>query len=223
MKRGGGTPDSVGTMTRCRVVLSIVFALLLIGAVASWSRSRLALDMVSYRVGEVQPPRGGVENVWTYRARAIGVSHRHGKIGVVRTHHTSAAAAREDLQELVDAQGLHSISVPISLVKPLEDRGWAGFRSATDWNVLGLGMSSSSRAGNESWTVDVPHWMLGAVFGAGLFKLAVVPWFRWRRGRCPKCAYNLKGVVAASCPECGWDRGDTAPVLDEPGEMRRAA
>jgi hypothetical protein len=29
---------------------------------------------------------------------------------------------------------------------------------------------------------------------------------RRRRGRCPRCGYDLKHDLAAGCPECGWDR-----------------
>lgn len=29
---------------------------------------------------------------------------------------------------------------------------------------------------------------------------------RRRRGRCPRCAYDLRHGVAAGCPECGWGR-----------------
>jgi len=28
-------------------------------------------------------------------------------------------------------------------------------------------------------------------------------WKRRRRGRCPRCGYNLKGNVSGVCPECG--------------------
>lgn len=29
---------------------------------------------------------------------------------------------------------------------------------------------------------------------------------RIKRGRCPKCGYDLRGELEAGCPECGWDR-----------------
>ena len=29
---------------------------------------------------------------------------------------------------------------------------------------------------------------------------------RTRRGRCPRCGYDLRGEFADGCPECGWGR-----------------
>ncbi len=33
-------------------------------------------------------------------------------------------------------------------------------------------------------------------------------WLRIRRGHCPICKYDLRGDIAAGCPECGWNRAD---------------
>ncbi len=35
---------------------------------------------------------------------------------------------------------------------------------------------------------------------------------RVRKGRCPACAYDLKGNLADGCPECGWKRTENAPA-----------
>ncbi|MCK4873483.1 MAG: hypothetical protein KAS72_12215 [Phycisphaerales bacterium] len=35
---------------------------------------------------------------------------------------------------------------------------------------------------------------------------------RRRRGRCPLCAYDLRGELDAGCPECGWNRGTACSV-----------
>jgi len=41
---------------------------------------------------------------------------------------------------------------------------------------------------------------------------------RVRRGRCPRCGYDLRGQLGAGCPECGWNRaGDTAGRVAERG------
>jgi len=42
---------------------------------------------------------------------------------------------------------------------------------------------------------------------------------RVRRGRCPRCGYNLRGArveppaISAGCPECGWNRETTTMAL----------
>ena len=54
---------------------------------------------------------------------------------------------------------------------------------------------------HRSWVEGRPHRMSG--------------WFeprekrRMRRGLCPLCNYDLRGDLAAGCPECGWNREDT--------------
>ncbi|MCK4873747.1 MAG: hypothetical protein KAS72_13580 [Phycisphaerales bacterium] len=35
---------------------------------------------------------------------------------------------------------------------------------------------------------------------------------RRKRGRCPLCAYDLRGELDAGCPECGWNRGTACSV-----------
>jgi len=42
----------------------------------------------------------------------------------------------------------------------------------------------------------------GVLFVPGIAKRAI----RRKRGRCVKCGYDLRGDVAAGCPECGWNR-----------------
>jgi len=44
----------------------------------------------------------------------------------------------------------------------------------------------------------------GVLFVPGIAKRAI----RRKRGRCVKCGYDLRGDVAAGCPECGWGRED---------------
>ena len=48
---------------------------------------------------------------------------------------------------------------------------------------------------------------LGLFFGLTSAKRFI----RTRRGRCPRCGYDLQGNLSAGCPECGWGRGHTEP------------
>ena len=45
---------------------------------------------------------------------------------------------------------------------------------------------------------------LGLIVGFGAARRTL----RKRRGRCPMCAYDLRGNLDAGCPECGWNRSD---------------
>jgi len=42
----------------------------------------------------------------------------------------------------------------------------------------------------------------GVCFGFASAKRAI----RRKRGRCPRCGYDLRGQLAQGCPECGWRR-----------------
>jgi hypothetical protein len=65
----------------------------------------------------------------------------------------------------------------------------------------------------------LPHYPIWRGLIANTLFFAV-PWYlllisvpfvrrRWRlcRGQCPSCRYDLRGDLAAGCPECGWGRG----------------
>ena len=48
----------------------------------------------------------------------------------------------------------------------------------------------------------LPLWLLA------LCPVALRRRIRRKRGRCIKCGYDLRGDLAAGCPECGWNRGE---------------
>ena len=59
-----------------------------------------------------------------------------------------------------------------------------------------------------SWRRLVPLWgdFLCACFASwSLALLAIYGWYRtcWRRGNCPACDYDLRGLSEMRCPECG--------------------
>jgi len=47
----------------------------------------------------------------------------------------------------------------------------------------------------------------GVFFGFASAKRAI----RRKRGRCPRCGYDLRGNLSAGCSECGWEREESAP------------
>lgn len=67
-----------------------------------------------------------------------------------------------------------------------------------------------------------PLWML-FVFFAAYPAVAFVrgPWrryYRKKRGRCVRCAYDLTGNVSGRCPECGYTCAETAGKRRSVGE-----
>ncbi len=54
--------------------------------------------------------------------------------------------------------------------------------------------------------------IVNELFYGAVIVLSFVGWIqgrrasRRRRGRCPQCAYDLRGEFSAGCPECGWQR-----------------
>ena len=63
-----------------------------------------------------------------------------------------------------------------------------------------------------------PGFLVNTVFYALiLFPLVQIPFvlrrlIRRRRGRCPRCAYDLRGEFDVGCPECGWNRANATAV-----------
>jgi len=49
-----------------------------------------------------------------------------------------------------------------------------------------------------------------AIWGAIFFGFTTARrLIRAKRGRCPRCGYDLRGNLDAGCPECGWNRDTT--------------
>jgi hypothetical protein len=57
--------------------------------------------------------------------------------------------------------------------------------------------------GRNHWMLEAPLWPAVVALGTG----TVIAWYACRpslkKGRCRKCGYDLRGLRAARCPECG--------------------
>jgi hypothetical protein len=57
-----------------------------------------------------------------------------------------------------------------------------------------------------------PGFLIDSIFYALILWLLIPGPFvlrrliRIKRGRCPKCGYDLRGDLKRGCPECGWNR-----------------
>ena len=60
--------------------------------------------------------------------------------------------------------------------------------------------------------IVLPGFVIDTFFYAGIWFgvffgfTSAKRFIRARRGRCPRCAYDLRGQLDAGCPECGWNR-----------------
>jgi hypothetical protein len=66
--------------------------------------------------------------------------------------------------------------------------------------------------------VPLPFAISTVAWGVPWLALLMVPGllrraFRRRRGRCPRCGYDLQHDLASGCPECGWGREHNAVAL----------
>jgi len=101
-----------------------------------------------------------------------------------------------------------------------ESRGWASSGETTyglytyEWNI-----GANTKSGRDIPFAPIPLgltldtltfgslWWL-ALFGMGRFRR----WNRLRRNHCPKCNYNLRGLMPdAPCPECGQNNTPSIP------------
>jgi len=89
------------------------------------------------------------------------------------------------------------------------------------WGTMRLSMEHPGLP----WLPIFPGFLVNSVLYAAaayLLLTLAVQFHRWtllRRGRCPRCAYDLRHDLAAGCPECGWNRPSSEPerAPKEPG------
>jgi hypothetical protein len=211
-------------MSPWRFVLGMVCAVLLLAAAASWSRSRVAMDVATYRFGTLRAP--GEDHAdpihWTYTARSIELNHVLGVVRLRASKFKAIGSSPEEMQGWLDQPHWDGVSVPRKLLTDAPSNWTFRVSNWNDWNIMGLGIAPASTQGPDVWAAAIPHWMLCTLFASATWRLLGVPWWRWKRGRCPKCAYDLRAITAPRCPECAWDRGDTIKLPPEQGLSRAA-
>ncbi len=104
------------------------------------------------------------------------------------------------------------------------DAGWAEYRTAgypfAMVRARGHRVNPQAVVGQGPPVVPI---ISGVVLNAAFYAVMLVPVFalasflttgltysrrddRMDRGLCPSCAYDLRGLFAEGCPECGWNR-----------------
>lgn len=87
---------------------------------------------------------------------------------------------------------------------PIERSGWIAFPARITDRFDG----SDGMSFRPIWTgllIDAAFWSCAwpiVLFGPGAIRGRLRRW----RGRCPRCAYDLRAAPQGGCPECGWRR-----------------
>lgn len=206
----GRVGDTLCVMSRGRVILVVVLALVLAATVASWIRSRVSFDTAVVRRGVLRAPGEDVDQplMWTYTSRMLSMNHRRGKVGIVFIYSKGEGAAREDMEGWLSQKSWETSSLPVGNVVVMPGREWVKYESLLNWHVLGCGMMRVVRPGSVSMACDIPHALPATVLTAAIGVLVGRPWLRRRRGRCVWCGYDLKHDYKSGCSECG--RGRTS-------------
>ncbi len=90
----------------------------------------------------------------------------------------------------------------------------AGHRPPHKYPVATISFTSLLPSGREAQIPLVPMWhgliANTAILGSPALLLLLLPPVRAsrrrRKGRCPRCAYDLKRDFASGCSECGWNK-----------------
>jgi hypothetical protein len=97
---------------------------------------------------------------------------------------------------------------------------WHGRQNEADQSHGLIQIGSGTLAPKEQRRIPLfPIWRgfaINTLFFAAILSLLYCTRFvarrliRVKRGRCPKCGYDLRGAVSGGCPECGWNRATEA-------------
>jgi hypothetical protein len=85
-----------------------------------------------------------------------------------------------------------------------------GLITPRDWTFMGVSWKGGVGGGGPGWQqrdIRLDGWfavvLLGGAWLSAAWSFIVVPMLRRRRGRCTRCAYDLRDTRSSVCPECG--------------------
>jgi len=96
-----------------------------------------------------------------------------------------------------------------------------GLIKPRDWQLLGAFWKSPGGGGWQQLEVGLHGWFavvfLCVAWATAAWRFIGIPKRRRRSGRCVRCAYDIKNIPSAVCPECG------LAIPPEPGSGRNGS
>lgn len=187
-----------------RRIAHIVLPVLALTSAAAWIVTLQNGVAAAYRFGDFNPPSAATKNLWMYRARTIGGSVGFGLVFLRSSEYDSFSPTRQGLDNWKDQTGWQTFR--FGVVTPQKGR-WLRWTSIKDFSLLGLGLTHSSKQGEDTQALVIPMWLLVVGPASCWFILWIPSTIRRRReatGRCTSCGYSRTGLAAnMQCPECG--------------------
>jgi hypothetical protein len=185
--------------------VTAVTSLLAVLWVVSQFRGFALLHTNALLVRNDQFPDGQM-GAWEYTMTTWSLQTYPHQLRLVTGDALSVMSTQEEKDRFADRLGWESHSFPARSIRA-DRRPWFSSDPA-DWRVLGLGVTTRTAGAQSARIVDVPYWLLIAMFGVPALmgaKRIHTSRVRQRDGRCLKCGYQLDAVMT-KCPECGTNR-----------------
>jgi hypothetical protein len=186
---------------------TFLLAVVTLGLVTVWVRSFWTCDAAAFFT-----PAGAVQLAVAYRGTFV-VAVTDVSFGDERGPGFEFGSATP---EAVERGRMH-----MSASADLEKGRWGFGYAYGHWGLRG----SESPKGWRFWSAHAPAWAVVAPLALLLARRVARPlrvMRRRRRGLCPACAYDLRGLLVGRCPECGNLGAAPAPVAGAPAAVSSA-